>query len=163
MVLGNSRPVTFPHDKSPRYRYYYDRSVFCYPDAIFLYCFLRHIQPARIIEVGSGFSSDVMLDTVERFFPTRPRMTFIEPYPDRLNQIRRDADRDRVAVIADKVQNASADLFTTLQAGDLLFIDSSHVVKCGSDVQFLLFECAASIGGGRLRALLRRPLLVRVP
>ena len=132
--------LPFPERPRDDCRYYYDQTFFCYPDAIFLYSFLRHTQPAQIIEIGSGFSSGVMLDTVERFFPTRPRMTFIEPYPDRLNRMLRANDRRHVTVIEDRVQNTPIDLFTSLGAGDLVFIDSSHVLKCGSDVQFLLFE-----------------------
>ncbi len=56
----------------------------CYPDAIFLYSFLRETKPARIIEVGSGFSSAVMLDTIDRFFPKAPEVTFVEPNALRL-------------------------------------------------------------------------------
>jgi len=132
--------LPFPQSKSKNCRYYYDQTAFCYPDAIFLYCFLRHTNPAQIIEVGSGFSSGVILDTVGRFFSTTPQITFIEPYPDRLNQMLRGNDRTKVTVIEDGLQNMPIDLFTSLGAGDLVFIDSSHVLKCGSDVQFLLFE-----------------------
>lgn len=79
--------LPFPEKKNQEYRYYYDQGFFCYADAIFLYSFLRHINPRRIIEVGSGFSSAVILDTVERFFFFKPEMTFIEPYPDRLRRL----------------------------------------------------------------------------
>lgn len=132
--------LPFPESKSAHCRYYYDQTVFCYPDAIFLYSFLRHTTPAQIIEVGSGFSSGVILDTVDRFFSVAPRITFIEPYPDRLNRMLREHDRSKVTVIEDRLQNTSLDRFTSLGAGDLVFIDSSHVLKCGSDVQFFVFE-----------------------
>ena len=49
--------LPFPEEQTSESRYYFDQTVFCYADAIFLYSFLRHIQPRRIIEVGSGFSS----------------------------------------------------------------------------------------------------------
>jgi hypothetical protein len=45
-----------------------------------------------------------------------------------------------VTVIEGKVQKTPIDLFTSLNSGDFLFIDSSHVVKCGSDLQYLLFD-----------------------
>jgi hypothetical protein len=132
--------LPFPVHRTEGCRYYYDQGVFPYPDAIFLYSFLRHTRPSAIIEVGSGFSSAVILDTVDRFFPSVPQMTFIEPDPRRLNQLLRDIDRKKVRIFEEQVQNAEIDLFRSLKAGDLLFIDSSHVLKCGSDLQFLLFE-----------------------
>jgi hypothetical protein len=132
--------LPFPVQRTDACRYYYDQSVFPYPDAIFLYSFLRHTRPSAIIEVGSGFSSAVILDTVDRFFPTLPHLTFVEPNPTRLNQLLRDIDRKKVRVFEEQVQNVPIDLFRSLKAGDLLFIDSSHVLKCSSDLQFLLFE-----------------------
>jgi predicted O-methyltransferase YrrM len=132
--------LPFPTYRSEGCRYYYDQSAFCYPDAIFLYSFLRETKPARIIEVGSGFSSAVMLDTIDRFFSKPPEVTFVEPNAGRLNQLLRDTDRRTVNVIEQQVQNVPIDVFRSLGAGDLLFIDSSHVLKCGSDLQFLLFE-----------------------
>ena len=140
--------LRFPERPSPSCRYYYDQTVFCYPDAIFLYSFLRETQPARIIEIGSGFSSAVMLDTIDRFFPTAPALTFVEPYPTQLNALLRPTDRSRVTIIEDTVQHVPVDMFRSLEAGDLLFIDSSHVLKCGSDLQMLLFEVIPRLAAG---------------
>jgi predicted O-methyltransferase YrrM len=131
-----------PFSEEPRVdsRYYFRQSTFCYADAIFLYCFLRHVRPKRIIEVGSGYSSAVMLDTIERFFDAPPQITLIEPYPNTVRKLFRPEDYRRVSLIEDVVQNVTVEKFMALEAGDLLFIDSSHVVKCGSDVQYLLFD-----------------------
>jgi methyltransferase family protein len=98
------------------------------------------VQPRRIIEIGSGFSSAVMLDTMDRFFNHAPHITFIEPCPVNLKQLLRPEDLSRVTLIENKVQRVPIERFTSLQRGDLLFIDSSHVLKCGSDVQFLMFD-----------------------
>jgi predicted O-methyltransferase YrrM len=132
--------LPFPEKEDGRCRFYYDNGWFSYADAIFLFGFLRKHSPRRIIEVGSGFSSAVMLDTAERFFSQRPVITLIEPNPDRLNALLRGDDRERVRVVNRRVQEVQSELFLTLQAGDLLFIDSSHVLKCGSDLQVLMFE-----------------------
>jgi len=121
-------------------RYYYDNLAFTYSDAIFLYSFLRKYTPKRIIEVGSGFSSAVMLDTIDSFYSQRPEITFIEPDPDRLISLLREGDRQQVKLIDKKIQEVPPEIYQTLEAGDLLFIDSSHVVKCGSDVHLLMFE-----------------------
>src|SRR5688572_3302643 len=140
--------LPFPEHKSGSCRYYYGQTVFTYPDAIFLYCFLRHTTPARIIEVGSGLSSAVILDTIDRFFSVAPELTFIEPDPIRLNQILRADDQSRVNVLVERLQDAPGDLFTSLRPGDFLFVDSSHVLKCGSDVQFLFFEVLPYLPAG---------------
>jgi len=55
--------LPFPEKQTTGHRYYYENEWFSYSDAIFLYSFLRKHAPTRIIEIGSGFSSAVMLDT----------------------------------------------------------------------------------------------------
>ncbi|NDJ77471.1 MAG: class I SAM-dependent methyltransferase [Chloroflexi bacterium] len=121
-------------------RYYFGQEMFCYADAIYLYSHLRHTPPSRIVEVGSGFSSALMLDTAEHFLSARPAITFIEPHPERLHRLLRPDDQAWVTVIEDEVQNVPRSVFSALGAGDLLFIDSSHVVKAGSDLLFLFFH-----------------------
>ena len=125
------------------------RRSFCHADAIFLYSLLRLQQPRRIIEVGSGFSSAVMLDTIDRFFARRP--------DHHVHRAVSDYSQARVAAGGlfeghldrrQKVQHVPMERFTSLQAGDLLFIDSSHVMKCGSDVQFLMFEVLPRLSVG---------------
>jgi hypothetical protein len=142
------KDLPFPEMPSRETRYYYNQTVFCYADAIFLYCFLRHTQPRRIIEVGSGFSSAVMLDTIERFSLHPPSITFIEPYPASLKRIVRPGDAARVTILEEKVQKIPIHTFMELQRGDLLFIDSTHVLKCGSDVQFLFFALLPKLPDG---------------
>jgi hypothetical protein len=132
--------LPFPEERTVDCRYYFRQTAFCYADAIFLYSFLRLVQPKRIIEVGSGFTSAVLMDTVDRFFAHRPQITFIEPFPVNLKKLLRPQDYNRITLIEERVQALPVDTFKSLQAGDLLFIDSSHVLKCGSDVQFLMFE-----------------------
>ncbi|MCX7099117.1 MAG: class I SAM-dependent methyltransferase [Methylococcales bacterium] len=134
------KELPFPEKQTPEFRYYYDNVWFSYSDAIFLYSFLRKHKPKKIVEVGSGFSSAVMLDTIDRFFPERPEITFVEPFPDRLISLFKEDDRQQVRLIDKKIQDVPLDIFLALESGDLLFIDSSHVVKCGSDLHLLMFE-----------------------
>ena len=140
--------VPFPEEPDNAFRYYYNNPMFSYADAIFLHCFLRKHEPAKIIEVGSGFSSAVLLDTAERFFSRQPDVTLIEPDPVRLKHVLKPGDEKRVTMIEEKVQSVPTSLFESLSPGDLLFIDSSHVMKCGSDVQFLFFEIIPSLPKG---------------
>ncbi len=134
------KELPFPEKQQQDCRYFYENDWYSYSDAIFLYSFLRKHKPKRIIEIGSGFSSAVILDTIERFFSHRPEVTFIEPYPDRLKSLLRSQDEGKVTIIEKKIQEVSLELFSSLESGDFLFIDSSHVVKCGSDLQLLFFE-----------------------
>ena len=125
-------------------------TMFLQTDAVMLYLFLRRFRPPRVVEVGSGFSSAVMLDTLDRFGPEACELTFIEPFPDRLlGLVDPDAD-PRVTLVRRTVQQTGFAPFARLQAGDLLFIDSSHVVKCGSDVQMLLFDVLPRLPAGVL-------------
>jgi methyltransferase family protein len=132
--------LPFPEEQKSDCRYFFNNNWFSYSDAIYLYSFLRKHKPKRIIEIGSGFSSAVMLDTVDRFFSHRPEITFIEPYPDRLKSLLRSDDEGRVRIIDKRLQDISSRLFGSLESGDFLFIDSSHIVKCGSDLQLLMFD-----------------------
>jgi predicted O-methyltransferase YrrM len=113
-----------------------------------LYGLLRHFRPRRVIEVGSGYSSAVMLDTVEQFLENRTSFTFIEPNPERLLSLLRPSDIDRVTLHATPVQSVRSDTFSVLQANDILFIDSSHVAKAGSDVVYLLNTIVPSLNPG---------------
>jgi predicted O-methyltransferase YrrM len=142
------KDLPFPEQQKPDFRYYYQNDWYSYADAIFLYSFLRKNQPGRIVEIGSGFSSAVMLDTVERFFSRRPAMTFIEPYPERLKSLLRREDENQVAIMERKIQEVPSEIFSSLEPGDFLFIDSSHVLKCNSDVQLLLFDVLPHLAPG---------------
>ncbi|MCD2257785.1 class I SAM-dependent methyltransferase [Psychroserpens luteolus] len=119
-------------------RYYYENRMYSYSDAIFLFCMLRKSTPKRIIEVGSGFSSAVTLDTNNLFFDNNMECTFIEPYPERLNSLL--FESDSIRLLQKPVQDVELSLFEELEANDILFIDSTHVSKTGSDVNFLMFD-----------------------
>ena len=101
---------------------------------------IRHFKPKQIIEIGSGFSSMVMLDTNELFFENQIKCTFIEPYPKRLYSLMKSSDKSLYTIIESDIQNISLDVFEKLESGDILFIDSTHVSKTGSDVNYILFE-----------------------
>jgi len=132
--------IPFKEGKQDNLRYYYNNEFYGYTDSIVLYSMIRHFKPNRIVEIGSGFSSAVMLDTNELFFDNRIDLTFIEPYPDRLYSLMSEEDKKISNIIQSNVQSVSLEVFEKLEAGDILFIDSSHVVKTGSDVNYILFK-----------------------
>jgi len=134
--------------KTPGFRYYHDNLFFGPCDALTLFCLIRHLQPRQIIEVGSGFSSALMLDTIEHFLPGRVACTFIDPYPDRLLSLLTPQDAAHTTLRRQKVQDVPLDLFRSLSANDILFIDSSHTVKTGSDVNYLIFQVLPVLASG---------------
>lgn len=130
----------FPEQKRDDCRYFFENSAFSYFDAIVLYSMLRYLRPKRVIEVGCGYSSCVFLDTDERFLGNSISLTFIEPYPDLLISLLKDEDKNRTTILASKIQDVDVSLFRELEANDILFVDSSHVAKTGSDVNHIFFE-----------------------
>jgi predicted O-methyltransferase YrrM len=131
-------------------RFYFANECFEWTDAICLYSLMRHFRPRRIVEIGSGYSSAVMLDVNELFLGGTTELTFIEPYPDRLLRLLKPEDRARTRIIEQKLQAVPDAPWADLQANDMLFIDSSHVSKCGSDVNRIVFEILPSLRPGVL-------------
>ncbi len=121
-------------------RFYLTNPSYGHFDSIMLYCMLRHLNPARIIEVGSGFSSAAMLDWNEHVRGGGAALTFIDPDMLRLRKLLRPGDEKSVRLIESIVQDVPLETFDVLEAGDVLFIDSSHVSKIGSDVNWLYFN-----------------------
>lgn len=114
-----------------------------------LHTMLRHLRPARVIEVGSGWSSACMLDTDDLFLDGATEITFIDPEPERLESLLRgDELEPRVTIHRCRVQDVDPGLFGALEAGDVLFIDSSHVVKAGSDVIQLALDVVPTLPAG---------------
>lgn len=130
--------MPFPRVKSDGLRYWFDNWAFSYADAIFLYSMLRHLRPRRVIEIGSGFSSAAMLDTNERFFDRSIALTFIDPDPSTVRALLK--PDDRAEIIAAPLQDVPLARFDDLEANDILFVDSTHVAKTGSDVNRILFD-----------------------
>jgi predicted O-methyltransferase YrrM len=118
------------------------------PDWLILYCMIRHLKSRRIIEIGSGKSSSVILDTNELFFDNSISCTFIDPYPKKLLSVLKKGDLDRIEVISEKLQYVELSKFSELSAGDILFIDSTHVSKVNSDVNYIFFDILPHLNQG---------------
>lgn len=138
----------FPASQGAGWRYYQNNQVFNPADGLALHFFMRHFKPRRIIEVGSGFSSAVMLDTRDKFLNGDVQLQFVEPYPDRLLALLNEDDVKSGHLKQQFVQEVDLSVFQQLQAGDLLFIDSSHVSKPASDFNYLLFHVLPRLAAG---------------
>lgn len=130
----------FAAEPSPPLRYHLRNEWFSYSDGLFLHCLMRHLKPTRIIEIGSGFSSAVMLDTSERFLDGSVQLTFIEPHPERLYSLLTPHDRARAQIVEKRLQDVDFSIFGELRAGDIVFVDSSHITKIDSDVNHIFFQ-----------------------
>lgn len=132
-------------DENTGDKFFKQNSQFGWLDAPVLFALLRHWQPAKIIEVGSGFSSLLIADVNQRFLAGKTHITCIEPYP-------RPFLKAGIAGISTLIENRVEDIdlavFASLGAGDILFIDSSHVSKTGSDVNYLYFEIVPRLAKG---------------
>ncbi len=137
----------FPQQQSPDFRFYRDNGFYTDPDAITLFCMLRHLSPRNVVEVGSGHSSALILDTAERFLNHEIDCTFIDPHPERLLQVVAETDSS-ADILQIPVQSVDPSVFDRLDDGDILLIDSSHVLKHGSDVCHLLFEVLPNLNSG---------------
>ncbi len=140
--------IPFQPHKVLGLRYYFENPVYTYSDAIFLHCMIRHLKPKRIIEIGSGFSSCVTLDTNELFLDNSIKATFIEPYPELLLSLISEDDRNKIKIIPQRLQDVHLNVFEALEENDILFIDSTHVSKINSDVNRIFFEILPTLSSG---------------
>lgn len=136
-------PTSIPHE------YYVRNNAFGYISAAVLHCFIRHFKPKLIIEVGAGNSTyvstraalmngqeghDTQLIAIEPY----PRSTLVQGFPG------------LTRLIQSKVEDVDPGLFYQLGDGDILFIDSSHVVRTGGDVNRLYLEILPALQKGVL-------------
>lgn len=129
--------------------FYWENNVFPPIDALSYYTMIRSLKPRTIVEVGSGYSTLIAARAAEKNGFTR--VIAIEPYPvEFFNKHLKDGFDGLDRLIEKPVQEIDIDFFNTLEAGDILFIDSSHVSKLGSDVNFLLLKVIPSLKPGVL-------------
>ncbi len=112
-------------------------------DAEVLYCMVRHYKPKRIMEIGSGYSTLIMLKALSK--NGEGQLVSIDPYPKKFVQ---EISDNAFQLTSTPVQSVPLADFQTLGENDMLFIDSSHVLKIGSDVQYEFLEVLPSLKQG---------------
>ena len=109
-------------------------------DAVVYYSLIRQLKPRRIIEIGGGYSTRIAGKALAA--NQSGRLTCIEPHPgDRLNGA-------RVHLVTKRVEELDVSFFSALEPNDILFIDSSHTVKFGSDVCYEFLEILPALKRG---------------
>ncbi|MFC1780902.1 class I SAM-dependent methyltransferase [Planctomycetota bacterium] len=124
--------------KNP-HEFYLNNTGFGLPDAGVLHCMIRHFKPKKIIEIGAGNSTLVSAraSLLNKEDGIETQLISIEPYP---KQYLLDSFDGLEKLIVEKVENMGVDFFDQLEDGDILFIDTSHVLRIGNDVNFLFLE-----------------------
>jgi hypothetical protein len=116
-------------------QFYLNNGLFGGLDALVAYCMVRHFQPRLIVEIGSGFSSLILGEALTK--NNESSLICIDPSPQ---GFLRQNFPGLGSLIEKRAQDIDFDFFSQLNPGDILFIDSSHTVKIGGDVNYLFLE-----------------------
>lgn len=149
-LLPFLQEIPFPENKTDGFRYYFNNPNFAHGDGSMLYAMLRLHRPRRLIEIGSGYSSACSIDTIDRYLEGAVAVTFIEPYPELLRETLGADTIGNVTLYETGLQEVPLTVFDALKAEDVLFIDSTHVMKTGSDVCHLFFEVLQRLSSNTL-------------
>jgi hypothetical protein len=122
---------------------------FCGIDPHVYYSFVRHFNPKTIIEVGSGHSTLLGFQALEGN-KSGGKMIVIDPWPRDFIQDFVSTSPPNLEHIPQKVQELEVGFFAQIQENDILFIDSSHVIRTGGDVCFLILNVLPSLPKGVL-------------
>ena len=114
-------------------------------DAAMYYAIIREFKPTSVLEIGSGFST--LFATKAAIKNGTTTVECVEPYPVEFFNSHL-SGMSGITLTIDKVQHLSIDYFSKLVRNDILFIDSSHVVKSGSDVEYLIFKVLPALASG---------------
>ena len=135
--------LNFPTEKNDVLEYYYNNGLYEAGDSEYLYCFIRQFKPKRIIEIGSGNSTLMARNAIRKdnldIENYSCKHICIEPYEmPWLKDI-------GVELIREKVENIDLDFFQQLEENDILFIDSSHIIRAQGDVLYEFLEILPSL------------------
>jgi hypothetical protein len=140
-------PLTATDDP---YRFYTENVSFSYGCAAGLHCILRYFKPRHVIEVGSGNSSLVispalLMNGKDSREERTSEYTIIDPYP---RPIIENGLPGLTRLVKERIEMLDVSLFGQLQENDVLFIDSGHTVRTGSDVNYLILDVLPRLAPG---------------
>jgi len=138
--------ATFPvdPDATDETTYFWNNDQFSHSDAALYYALIRRLRPGRIVEVGSGHSTKLALQAIRQ--NQSGSILCIEPHPPAwLRKM-----SGTIEIQPTPVQSVPDSVFLDLEAGDVLFIDGSHISKTGSDVNHLFLRILPRLPAGVL-------------
>lgn len=136
----------YPMECPSQSGYYQSNGMFSGLDARALFVMIRMFRPKNIIEIGSGFSSLLTMDVNHRFLNGQADIQMIEPYPPTFLEPL--VEKYGATLHKMAVQDVPLEIFERLKENDILFIDSAHVAKTGSDVNHLFFNVLPRLSPG---------------
>ena len=139
----------FEIQRSSAKRFYLDNDAFTGIDPHVYHCMIRHYQPRRIIEIGSGHSTILAAEALE-LGPPGYSFTAIDPYARHFVREYFDLPRPGCQLVTKPAEEMDLGLFGALEANDILFIDSSHVARFMSDVVYMVLEVLPQLRPGVL-------------
>jgi len=140
--LALLRELTKYSDELPGTGFDFKNNYFNGFDAAVYHCLIRHLKPKQIIEIGGGYSTRIADKALAR--NQTGKLTCIEPYPEE-RILKAELS---IEMVRKRVEEIDLSSFSCLGAGDILFIDSSHTVKFGSDVCYEFLEILPSLNPG---------------
>lgn len=134
------------HKTNDPLQFYYGNPSLGPADAEYLYCMIRHFKPGRIIEIGSGYSTlmakQAIGNNTEEDTSYKCEQICIEPYEMPW------LEKTGVQVMRKLVEDVDISFFSSLQNNDILFIDSSHIIRPQGDVLFEFLEILPTLNPG---------------
>jgi predicted O-methyltransferase YrrM len=142
---------SFPRNKTlVPYQYYVNNGTFESVDGEIYYCMVRYFKPKRIFEIGSGNSTYLSAQALLKNKDEdnhKCELIAIEPYP---NNVLKAGFPGLTKLMSEKVQNIPISEFSKIGENDILFVDSSHALKIGSDVQCEILEILPRLNEGAI-------------
>jgi hypothetical protein len=143
--------LPIPETKLPDLRFSVEGGPFPAGDAASLYLVMATCRPRRIVAIGAEYAAAAMLDFADLLGLDPLALTCVERNAEAVRSLLWPEDAGRLTLIERRVQELPAeDLVGPLEAGDILFIDSTHVLKTGSDVHHALFQLLPRVKPGVL-------------
>lgn len=135
-----------PTDKTGEVEFYMNNNMFGSGDAEYWYQLIRLIKPKRIFEVGSGNSTLMAIKAIrknrEQHAEYHCKHVCIEPYEARW------LEETGVTVVRKKIEDVDLSYFAELERNDILFIDSSHIIRPQGDILFEYLELLPTLNPG---------------
>ena len=133
--------------KSPNYNFNIKNNFFEYGDAEIYYQLIRYLKPKNILEIGSGHSTLIALEAIKMnksVDKIETKITCVEPYENKW------LDHLNIKILRKKIENLDESYYLALEKDDILFIDSSHIIRPQGDVLKIFFEIVPKLKKGTI-------------
>jgi len=133
--------------KSPNYNFNIKNNFFESGDAEIYYQLIRHLKPKNILEIGSGHSTLIALEAIKKnksVDKIETKITCVEPYENKW------LDHLNIKILRKKIEDLDESYYLALEKNDILFIDSSHIIRPQGDVLKIFFEIVPKLKKGTI-------------